>query len=79
MISRSAPASPTHMGGLATPDCLSREGSPGPSDYAENMHSVAMSLNQQQHKQISISQSAPGSPKSGGFLLHRNFGKYFIN
>lgn len=38
---RSAPASPTHGGmsglsvsGLATPDCLSREGSPGPSKNA---------------------------------------------
>lgn len=37
---RSAPASPTHGGlpnmsvsGLATPDCLSREGSPGPSTF----------------------------------------------
>ena len=37
---RSAPASPTHGGmpnmsvsGLATPDCLSREGSPAPSTY----------------------------------------------
>ena len=39
IINRSAPASPSHGGmsnmsvsGLATPDCLSREGSPGPSN-----------------------------------------------
>lgn len=57
-ISRSAPASPTHMGGLATPDCLSREGSPVP-EYSENMHSVAISLSSQQIK----SQSGPESPK----------------
>lgn len=64
---RSAPASPTHMGGLATPDCLSREGSPAPSDYSDSMHSMTMPINQQHHSNNNkqISQSAPGSPKSG--------------
>lgn len=47
-LSRSAPASPSHvsMSGLMTPECLSREGSPAPEHMLE------------------VSQSAPGSPGS---------------
>jgi len=53
------------MGGLATPDCLSREGSPGP-EYSES-HTMSHS---QQHQSLpalgnKTSQSAPGSPKHG--------------
>lgn len=47
LSSRSAPASPSHVGmsGLMTPECLSREGSPTPEQCAPD-----------------ASQSAPGSP-----------------
>ncbi|XP_058796326.1 forkhead box protein K1 [Phymastichus coffea] len=56
LSSRSAPASPSHVGisGLMTPECLSREGSPGPESYPDSsVPSPAGQLN---------SQSAPGSP-----------------
>ncbi|KAF7402967.1 hypothetical protein HZH66_005234 [Vespula vulgaris] len=56
LSSRSAPASPSHVGisGLMTPECLSREGSPGPETYPDNsVPSPAGHL---------TSQSAPGSP-----------------
>lgn len=55
-VYRSAPASPSHVGisGLMTPECLSREGSPGPESYPDSsVPSPAGQLN---------SQSAPGSP-----------------
>lgn len=53
---RSAPASPSHVGisGLMTPECLSRETSPGPESYPDStVSSPAGQL---------TSQSAPGSP-----------------
>lgn len=55
-LSRSAPASPSHVGisGLITPECLSREASPGPESYPDSsVPSPAGQLS---------SQSAPGSP-----------------
>ncbi|XP_043484963.1 forkhead box protein K1 [Leptopilina heterotoma] len=56
LSSRSAPASPSHGGisGLMTPECLSREGSPGPESYPDS--SVPSPAGQL------TSQSAPGSP-----------------
>ncbi|XP_043281816.1 forkhead box protein K1 [Venturia canescens] len=56
LSSRSAPASPSHVGisGLMTPECLSREGSPGPESYVDSSVSSPAG-------QLS-SQSAPGSP-----------------
>ncbi|KAL6441998.1 forkhead box protein K1 isoform X1 [Cataglyphis hispanica] len=55
--SRSAPASPSHVGisGLMTPECLSREASPGPESYPDS--SVPSPAGQ-----LATSQSAPGSP-----------------
>ncbi|XP_014215566.1 forkhead box protein K2 isoform X2 [Copidosoma floridanum] len=56
LSSRSAPASPSHGGisGIMTPECLSREGSPGPESYPDSsVPSPAGQLS---------SQSAPGSP-----------------
>ncbi|XP_033308376.1 forkhead box protein K1 isoform X1 [Bombus bifarius] len=56
LSSRSAPASPSHVGisGLMTPECLSREVSPGPESYPDStVSSPAGQL---------TSQSAPGSP-----------------
>ncbi|XP_051941157.1 forkhead box protein K1 [Hippocampus zosterae] len=66
LSSRSAPASPTHQGllsppssGLQTPECLSREGSPGPPDHHEQLaHKLAAV------PEYRYSQSAPGSPVS---------------
>lgn len=57
MISRSAPASPSHVGisGLMTPECLSREASPGPESYPDSSVSSPAG-------QLATSQSAPGSP-----------------
>lgn len=57
VISRSAPASPSHVGisGLITPECLSREASPGPESYPDS--SVPSPAGQ-----LATSQSAPGSP-----------------
>ena len=56
ILNRSAPASPSHVNitGLMTPECLSREGSPGPESYADG--SVSSPAAQR------ASQSAPGSP-----------------
>ncbi|KAK0168507.1 hypothetical protein PV327_002298 [Microctonus hyperodae] len=56
LSSRSAPASPSHVGisGIMTPECLSREGSPGPESYPDS--SVSSPAGQL------TSQSAPGSP-----------------
>ncbi|XP_014477370.1 PREDICTED: forkhead box protein K2 isoform X2 [Dinoponera quadriceps] len=55
LSSRSAPASPSHVGisGLMTPESLSREASPGPEPYPDS--SVPSPAGQ-------LSQSAPGSP-----------------
>ncbi|EFX65742.1 hypothetical protein DAPPUDRAFT_332896 [Daphnia pulex] len=71
---RSAPASPTHGGmpnmsvsGLATPDCLSREGSPGP--MSEPYGDVVNSQGVAQHLEIKSS-SRPSSP----FSLHQGSG-----
>ncbi|EZA61701.1 forkhead box protein K2 isoform X3 [Ooceraea biroi] len=57
LSSRSAPASPSHVGisGLMTPECLSREASPGPEPYPD-------SLVPSPAGQLATSQSAPGSP-----------------
>lgn len=57
VIYRSAPASPSHVGlsGLMTPECLSREASPGPESYPDS--SVPSPAGQ-----LTTSQSAPGSP-----------------
>lgn len=57
VISRSAPASPSHVGisGLITPECLSREASPGPESYPDSSVSSPAG-------QLATSQSAPGSP-----------------
>ncbi|KYM96762.1 Forkhead box protein K2 [Cyphomyrmex costatus] len=57
LSSRSAPASPSHVGisGLITPECLSRETSPGPESYPDS--SVPSPAGQ-----LATSQSAPGSP-----------------
>ena len=61
------------MGGLATPDSLSREGSPGP-EYVEsvgtssNHNSSSLSLHAHHYLNENggkVSQSAPGSPKQG--------------
>lgn len=56
LISRSAPASPSHVGisGLITPECLSREASPVPESYPDS--SVSSPAGQL------ATQSAPGSP-----------------
>lgn len=56
LSSRSAPPSPSHVGisGLITPECLSREASPGPESYPDS--SVPSPAGQL------TSQSAPGSP-----------------
>ncbi|KAG8040429.1 hypothetical protein G9C98_002425 [Cotesia typhae] len=60
LSSRSAPASPSHVGicGIMTPECLSREGSPGPESYPDSSVSSPAG-------QLS-SQSAPGSPGHPG-------------
>ncbi|XP_011140578.1 forkhead box protein K2 isoform X2 [Harpegnathos saltator] len=57
LSSRSAPASPSHVGisGLMTPESLSREASPGPESYPDS--SVPSPAGQ-----LTTSQSAPGSP-----------------
>ncbi|CAG7677711.1 unnamed protein product [Allacma fusca] len=69
LSTRSAPASPTHMGGLATPDSLSREGSPT-GDYSDGVgqssQNTSVSLHPHHllsHNGAKVSQSAPGSPK----------------
>ncbi|KAM9817763.1 forkhead box protein K1 [Syngnathus typhle] len=64
LSSRSAPASPTHLlsppsSGLQTPECMSREGSPVPTDHHEQLaHKLAAV------PEYRYSQSAPGSPVS---------------
>ncbi|KAK7002820.1 forkhead box protein K1 [Biomphalaria glabrata] len=72
LSSRSAPASPSHLAGSFTPDCLSREGSPIPEAGMETevTHSTTQVGNMQGHLQhphpmitdLRFSQSAPGSP-----------------
>ncbi|BFZ17262.1 hypothetical protein BsWGS_20300 [Bradybaena similaris] len=74
LSSRSAPASPSHMVGSFTPDCLSREGSPIPEAGTETeiFQTSAQGgtgqkgqLPQHAHPTITdlrFSQSAPGSP-----------------
>lgn len=71
LSTRSAPTSPSHMGGSFTPDSLSREGSPIPEN-AEEMTAPPTNYIHHPHPQIipassiaelcRISQSAPGSP-----------------
>lgn len=70
LSSRSAPASPSHsMGGLITPESLSREGSPVPDAYPDSglsgVGSPIVSHNSS-HLEVKTSQSAPGSPGHGG-------------
>ncbi|KAJ8402655.1 hypothetical protein AAFF_G00367380 [Aldrovandia affinis] len=55
LSSRSAPASPTHLSGLETPDCLSREGSP--ISHEQDLGSKLASVPEYRY-----TQSAPGSP-----------------
>ncbi|KAJ3614311.1 hypothetical protein NHX12_017885 [Muraenolepis orangiensis] len=64
--SRSAPASPTHLGllsstssGLQTPECPSREGSPILQDHHKQLTHKLASVSE-----FRYSQSAPGSPVS---------------
>lgn len=72
-IFRSAPTSPSQMGGSFTPDSMSREGSPIPEHSEESMPPApTQNYIHHQHPQIipassiaefcRISQSAPGSP-----------------
>ncbi|CAG7677713.1 unnamed protein product [Allacma fusca] len=75
LSTRSAPASPTHMGGLATPDSLSREGSPT-GDYSDGVgqssQNTSVSLHPHHllsHNGAKVSQSAPGSPKQVSTVL----------
>jgi len=72
---RSAPASPTHGGmsnmsvsGLATPDCLSREGSPGPTIVNESYGDSVSNQGVAQHLEVKSS-SRPASPFA---LQHQN-------
>ncbi|CAB3371393.1 Hypothetical predicted protein [Cloeon dipterum] len=70
LASRSAPASPTHsMGGLITPESLSREGSPIPDAYTDSALSSGVSSpivsHGSSHLEVKTSQSAPGSPGQG--------------
>lgn len=72
--SRSAPASPTHMGGMATPDCLSREGSPIP-EYDSPLQGSShhhINLHSHQNHGFKASQSAPGSPKPGNIHISKS-------
>jgi hypothetical protein len=69
LSSRSAPASPTR-GGLMTPDCLSREGSPGP-EYSDSGHggshsSLSIPSHLNHNHNAKVIQSAPSSPKPAG-------------
>ncbi|XP_046987559.1 forkhead box protein K2 [Schistocerca americana] len=66
LSSRSAPASPSHVGvsGLMTPESLSREGSPAPEQYPEC--SVPSPAVHSSHLEVKTSQSAPGSPGNSG-------------
>jgi forkhead box protein K len=72
LSSRSAPASPTHsMGGLITPESLSREGSPVPDAYNDSALSSGVASpivsHGSSHLEVKTSQSAPGSPGQGKF------------
>lgn len=64
------------MGGMATPDCLSREGSPVPeydSPLQGPSHHINIHTSHQNHAGLKASQSAPGSPKPGrAFSSYRN-------
>ncbi|CAG2217751.1 FOXK [Mytilus edulis] len=73
LSTRSAPTSPSQMGGSFTPDSMSREGSPIPEHSEESMPPApTQNYIHHQHPQIipassiaefcRISQSAPGSP-----------------
>lgn len=74
LSTRSAPASPSHMGlgsGTVTPDSLSREGSPVPEQAPDDgqpppavsaPHLIANRLHQLP-QDVRFSQSAPGSPQ----------------
>ncbi|XP_052068743.1 forkhead box protein K2-like isoform X1 [Mytilus californianus] len=73
LSTRSAPTSPSQMGGSFTPDSMSREGSPIPEHSEESMPTApTQNYIHHQHPQIipassiaelcRISQSAPGSP-----------------
>ena len=77
---RSAPTSPSQMGGMYTPDSLSREGSPTPENEDHVLHTQQL-LNPAQHRptpvlhpsaaELRISQSAPPSP-AGTILQGEN-------
>ncbi|XP_077288559.1 forkhead box K isoform X2 [Arctopsyche grandis] len=66
LSSRSAPASPSHVGmsGLVTPEELSREASPEP--YTSDSVPVPVSPRPRHSTHHAPSQSAPGSPGHGG-------------
>ncbi|XP_069683150.1 forkhead box protein K1 isoform X1 [Periplaneta americana] len=66
LSSRSAPASPSHVGmsGLMTPESLSREGSPTPDPYPDS--TIASPVIHGTHLEVKTSQSAPGSPGHPG-------------
>ncbi|XP_078257072.1 forkhead box protein K2 [Rhinoraja longicauda] len=72
LSSRSAPASPSHPGvfsshssGVQTPESLSREGSPVPTDHESNTVQPKLAVIQEAR----YAQSAPGSPMSGQPVL----------
>ena len=64
--SRSAPASPSHVGvsGLMTPESLSREGSPIPDACPDS--TISSPAIHGTHLEVKTSQSAPGSPGHPG-------------
>lgn len=66
LSSRSAPASPSHVGvsGLMTPESLSREGSPIPDACPDS--TISSSAIHGTHLEVKTSQSAPGSPGHPG-------------
>lgn len=72
LSSRSAPASPSHPGvfsshssGVQTPESLSREGSPVPTDHESSTVQPKLAVIQEAR----YAQSAPGSPMSGQPVL----------
>lgn len=63
LVLRSAPASPSHVGmsGIMTPECLSREGSPGPEQCPDASQSAPGSPG---HPGLAY-------PGSGGMIGHQ--------
>ncbi|KAJ4432810.1 hypothetical protein ANN_21449 [Periplaneta americana] len=71
LSSRSAPASPSHVGmsGLMTPESLSREGSPTPDPYPDS--TIASPVIHGTHLEVKTSQSAPGSPGHPEYAIRK--------